>query len=192
MYLPSAKDEYTLFTYSFSDLIASDVLPITDDEPEKHNVCICMAGTWLRGHYPDLSVTGLNQASIEYLTLTPGDIYHDALDPAPVLPKSWARHQPHWGTIFCHPSSRLARSRRSRVGEKSCFQARFVLRSSLCPVPLCKKLSKITLISRSIRAGDWRQLRGHSFKLFNFVPGQPEKYVSQTQVSPTTRQTRLR
>jgi hypothetical protein len=67
--------------------------------------------------------------------------YHDHLDPTPVLPKSRSRHRSHQGAIFCHPSSCLACSWWSRVGQKPRFQTRFVLnprhRHLIVPVPLC-------------------------------------------------------
>ena len=97
--LNNLNDEYTLFTSSFANLIASDAPPTTDDGFEKPTASICMAGTW---RYSDLSVTDLNQVSIEYLTFGPRYqfSYHDAFGPAPVLLKSCARHQPYRGGQF--------------------------------------------------------------------------------------------
>jgi len=56
-------DEYTLFTSSFADLVASDV-PFTDDDFEKHTVTIREARAWLRGRYSDLPVADLDQVRV--------------------------------------------------------------------------------------------------------------------------------
>ncbi|KAI9462750.1 hypothetical protein F5148DRAFT_1212416 [Russula earlei] len=53
-------DEYTLFTTSFADLVASDVPPTTDDDFEKHTVSIREARAWLRGRYADLHISDLD------------------------------------------------------------------------------------------------------------------------------------
>jgi hypothetical protein len=54
-------DEYTLFTSSFADLVASDPPLKSDDDFEKLTVSIREARAWLRGRYPDLSVSDLDQ-----------------------------------------------------------------------------------------------------------------------------------
>ncbi|KAH9955826.1 hypothetical protein BC827DRAFT_1234953 [Russula dissimulans] len=54
-------DEYTLFTSSFADLVASDIPLTTDDDFEKHTVTIREARAWLRGRYSDLPVADLDQ-----------------------------------------------------------------------------------------------------------------------------------
>lgn len=48
-------DEYTLFTSSFTDLVAPDPPLKSDDDFEKLTVSIREARAWLRGRYPDLS-----------------------------------------------------------------------------------------------------------------------------------------
>jgi hypothetical protein len=53
-------DEYTLFTSSFADLIASDLPFPTDDDLEKQSVSLREARAWLRGRYADLPVTDLD------------------------------------------------------------------------------------------------------------------------------------
>jgi hypothetical protein len=53
-------DEYTLFTSSFADLIASDLPLATDDDFEKLTVSIREARAWLRGRYADLPITDLD------------------------------------------------------------------------------------------------------------------------------------
>lgn len=57
-------DEYTLFTSSFADLVASDASLATDDHLEKHTVSVREARAWLRGRYPDLLVADLDQVNI--------------------------------------------------------------------------------------------------------------------------------
>ncbi|KAF8490249.1 hypothetical protein F5888DRAFT_1808240 [Russula emetica] len=54
-------DEYTLFTTSFADLVAPDLPLKSDDDFEKHTVSIREARAWLRGRYPDLPVSDLDQ-----------------------------------------------------------------------------------------------------------------------------------
>ena len=114
-------DEYTLFTSSFADLVASDVPLTTDDDFEKHTVSVREARAWLRGRYPDLPMTDLDQVRISRSAPRYQFPYHDVLDPSPVLPKSRSRHRSHQGAVFCHPSSRLACPWRSRDGQKSRF-----------------------------------------------------------------------
>lgn len=53
-------DEYTLFTSSFADLIASDLSPTSDDDFEKQTVSLREARAWLRGRYSDLPVADLD------------------------------------------------------------------------------------------------------------------------------------
>jgi hypothetical protein len=57
-------DEYTLFASSFLDLVAPDASLTADDDFEKHTVSIREARAWLRGRYPDLPVTDLDQVRI--------------------------------------------------------------------------------------------------------------------------------
>ena len=57
-------DEYSLFTSSFADLVASDPPLTTDDDFDKHTVSVREARAWLRGRYPDLSVTDLDQVTV--------------------------------------------------------------------------------------------------------------------------------
>jgi hypothetical protein len=57
-------DEYTLFTSSFTDIVAPDLSPKIDDDFEKLTVSIREARAWLRGRYPDLPVTDLDQVRI--------------------------------------------------------------------------------------------------------------------------------
>ncbi|KAI0290722.1 hypothetical protein BC826DRAFT_1025903 [Russula brevipes] len=64
-------DEYTLFTSSFLDIVASDAPLTADDDFEKHTVSIREARAWLRGRYPDLPVTDLDQI-LRLFTLSPG------------------------------------------------------------------------------------------------------------------------
>ena len=54
-------DEYTLFTSSFADLVAPDPPLKSDDDFEKLAVSIREARAWLRGRYPDLPVSDLDQ-----------------------------------------------------------------------------------------------------------------------------------
>jgi hypothetical protein len=56
-------DEYSLFTSSFADLVASDSPLTTDDDFDKHTVSVRVARAWLRGRYPDLSVSDLDQVT---------------------------------------------------------------------------------------------------------------------------------
>jgi hypothetical protein len=60
-------DEYTLFTYSFADIVAPDLQPKIDDDFENPTVSISEARAWLRGRYPDLPVTDLEQVCISLL-----------------------------------------------------------------------------------------------------------------------------
>ena len=57
-------DEYTLFTSSFADLVAPDPPLKADDDFEKLAVSIREARAWLRGRYPDLPVSDLDQVCI--------------------------------------------------------------------------------------------------------------------------------
>jgi hypothetical protein len=57
-------DEYTLFTSSFADLVASDPPLKPDDDFEKLTVSIREARAWLRGRYPDLPVSDLDQVRL--------------------------------------------------------------------------------------------------------------------------------
>ena len=57
------NDEYSLFTSSFVDLVASDSPLTTDDDFDKHTVSVRVARAWLRGRYPDLSVSDLDQVT---------------------------------------------------------------------------------------------------------------------------------
>jgi hypothetical protein len=57
-------DEYTLFTSSFADLVASDPPLKSDDDFEKLTVSIREARAWLRGRDPDLPVSDLDQVRI--------------------------------------------------------------------------------------------------------------------------------
>ena len=57
-------DEYTLFTSSFADLVAPDPPLKFDDDFEKLTVSIREARAWLRGRYPDLPVSDLDQVRI--------------------------------------------------------------------------------------------------------------------------------
>ena len=59
-------DEYTLFTSSFADLVASDASLTTDDHFEKHTVSFREARAWLRGRYPDLLVADLDQVNSHF------------------------------------------------------------------------------------------------------------------------------
>jgi len=63
-------DEYTLFTSSFADLVAPDPPLKSDDDFEKLAVSIREARAWLRGRYPDLPVSDLDQVRIS-LSLSP-------------------------------------------------------------------------------------------------------------------------
>ena len=54
-------DEYSLFTSSFTDLLASDTPLTTDADFEKQKVSIREARAWLRGRYADLPVSDLDQ-----------------------------------------------------------------------------------------------------------------------------------
>lgn len=67
-------DEYTLFTSSFADLVAPDPPLKSDDDFEKLAVSIREARAWLRGRYPDLPVSDLDQI----LRLFPTSPGHDA------------------------------------------------------------------------------------------------------------------
>jgi hypothetical protein len=58
------EDEYTLFTSSFTDLLASDTPLTTDADFDKQKVSIREARAWLRGRYADLPVSDLNQVRI--------------------------------------------------------------------------------------------------------------------------------
>ena len=59
-------DEYSLFTSSFTDLLAFDI-PLTNDADfEKQKVSIREARAWLRGRYADLPVSDLDQVRILY------------------------------------------------------------------------------------------------------------------------------
>jgi hypothetical protein len=65
-------DEYTLFTSSFADLVASDPPLKPDDDFEKLTVSIREARAWLRGRYPDLPVSDLDQVRLSLsLSLAP-------------------------------------------------------------------------------------------------------------------------
>lgn len=63
-------DEYTLFTSSFADLVAPDPPLKFDDDFEKLTVSIREARAWLRGRYPDLPVSDLDQVRISPPHLT--------------------------------------------------------------------------------------------------------------------------
>jgi hypothetical protein len=62
-------DEYTLFTSSFADLVASDQPLHTDDDFEKLTVPNREARAWLRGRYSDLPVSDLDQVRISLYSL---------------------------------------------------------------------------------------------------------------------------
>jgi hypothetical protein len=70
-------DEYTLFTSSFADLVASDASLTTDDHFEKHTVSVREARAWLRGRYPDLPVADLDQVNISLFPRVPSSNYND-------------------------------------------------------------------------------------------------------------------
>ncbi len=57
-------DEYTLFSSSLADLLAPDPPPNTDDDFTKLTVSIRETRAWLRGRYPDLAVSDLDQVRI--------------------------------------------------------------------------------------------------------------------------------
>ena len=88
-------DEYTLFTSSFADLVASDPPLKSDDDFEKLTVSIREARAWLRGRYPDLPVSDLDQVRI-FLSLAPIQLFTHPLelDPALVPHKSRTRRDP--------------------------------------------------------------------------------------------------
>jgi hypothetical protein len=67
-------DEYTLFTSSFADLVATDPPLKPDNDFEKITVSIHEARAWLRGRYPDLPMSDLNQI----LRIFPTNPGHDA------------------------------------------------------------------------------------------------------------------
>ena len=58
------EDEYSLFTSSFTDLLAFDTPLTTDGDFEKQKVSIREARAWLRGRYADLPVSDLDQVRI--------------------------------------------------------------------------------------------------------------------------------
>ena len=58
------EDEYSLFTSSFTDLLAFDTPLTTDADFEKQKVPIREARAWLRGRYADLPVSDLDQVRI--------------------------------------------------------------------------------------------------------------------------------
>jgi len=60
------EDEYSLFTSSFTDLLASDTPLTTDADFEKQRVSIREARAWLRGRYADLPVSDLDQVRIPF------------------------------------------------------------------------------------------------------------------------------
>ena len=62
-------DEYNLFTSSFADLVAPDPPLTSDDDFEKLTVSVREARAWLRGRYPDLPVSDLDQVHIYLFTL---------------------------------------------------------------------------------------------------------------------------
>ncbi|KAH9958373.1 hypothetical protein BGW80DRAFT_1256921 [Lactifluus volemus] len=64
-------EEYTLFTSSFTDLIASDLPLSTDHDYEKQTVSVREARAWLRGRYSDLPVTDLD-AILRLFSPSPG------------------------------------------------------------------------------------------------------------------------
>jgi hypothetical protein len=109
-------DEYTLFTSSFADLVAPDPPLQADDDFEKLAVSIREARAWLRGRYPDLPVSDLDQVCISLSRLHFS--HHLELDLAPVPHKSRTRRDPYQGPVLCHPSSCLTCPRRSRVRQK--------------------------------------------------------------------------
>lgn len=149
-------DEYTLFTSSFADLVASDVPFTNDEEFEKQTVSVREARAWLRGRYPDLPMTDLDQVRISLSAPRCQLPYHGDLDPTPVLPKSRSRHRSHQRAVFCHPSSCLACSWWSRVRQKPRFQTRFVLNPHhrlLSSQFLCEIIGAM-LFLHVIRAGD--------------------------------------
>jgi hypothetical protein len=88
-------DEYTLFTSSFADLVASDAPLTTDNDFEKHAVSVREARAWLRGRYPDLSVADLDQVSISLFPSSTSFLTTVTLDPPFVLPKPRSRHRPY-------------------------------------------------------------------------------------------------
>ncbi|KAI9455074.1 hypothetical protein BJY52DRAFT_1213422 [Lactarius psammicola] len=55
------EDEYSLFTSSFINLVASDIPPTTDADFEKQKVSIREARAWLRGRYADPPVSILER-----------------------------------------------------------------------------------------------------------------------------------
>jgi hypothetical protein len=57
-------DEYTLFSSSFTDLLAPDTPLTTDADFEKQKVSIREARAWLRGRYVDLPASDLDQVRI--------------------------------------------------------------------------------------------------------------------------------
>jgi hypothetical protein len=59
-------DEYTLFTSSFADLIASDLSFPADDDFDKQSVSLREARAWLRGRYADLPVTDLDAVRTQF------------------------------------------------------------------------------------------------------------------------------
>ena len=59
-----SDDEYTLFTSSFADLVATDPPLKPDDDSKKITVSIPEARAWLRGRYPDLPVSDLDQVRL--------------------------------------------------------------------------------------------------------------------------------
>ena len=61
-------EEYTLFTSSFADLIASDLPLSTDHDYEKQTVSVREARAWLRGRYADLPVTDLDAVRSPFLS----------------------------------------------------------------------------------------------------------------------------
>jgi hypothetical protein len=64
------EDEFTLFTSSFADLIASDLPLATDDDFEKQTVSLREARAWLRGRYADLPVTDLDAVRTPFFVLS--------------------------------------------------------------------------------------------------------------------------
>ncbi|KAF8260143.1 hypothetical protein EI94DRAFT_928884 [Lactarius quietus] len=64
-------DEYSLFTSSFTDLLASDPPLTSDADFEKQKVSIREARAWLRGRYADLPVSDLDQI-LRFFAPNPG------------------------------------------------------------------------------------------------------------------------
>jgi len=110
------EDEYFLFTSSFTDLLASDVPLTTDADFEKQTVFIREARAWLRGRYPDLPVSDLDQVRISVSsTLTCQFLNTTLLDITAFCPKPRARPHSQPGAVFCCPTPCPPCSRRHRA-----------------------------------------------------------------------------